>query len=271
MIQALIGLSAAVLLLMALHRADLVSRRRIRPADAFFALLVSGTGGAAATCFPAPHLFLEPAAGLVLLNVVRGAAGLLRRDAGALEHLRYVPVAAAHVFVGDFWVTLLVLLVLGFRTRNVRFVLLAMTRYAGPLRLSVTDVDQIVPERVTYVRPRTDSGITMVEIVVSMTLLATVSATVFTAAATRSVRVRQVRESAAAREAAVSELERLGAVDFAALAARDGEEFPVPGGGEPGRVAVAIVELALARIVVTAPRRSGAPIELATWRAEGAR
>ena len=95
---------------------------------------------------------------------------------------------------------------------------------------------------------------------------ATVAMAAFTAVANRAARIRQVRESTTARECAVSELERLGAVPFEKLAARNGTEFPVPGDGEPGLVEIEIVEAGLARIRVEAPRRGASPVVLETLR-----
>ena len=99
-------------------------------------------------------------------------------------------------------------------------------------------------------------------------MLVVVSSAIFLAVAQRSVRLRQLRETAVAREAAVSALEALSTVPFEELLERDGEEFAIAGGiaSEPGRVRVVPKEEGLLEVAVIAPRRGAAPIVLTTLR-----
>ena len=132
------------------------------------------------------------------------------------------------------------------------------------MALSSFDVDQIVPPPLRYDREQDERGFTLVEAIVGLTLIAVIASALFTAAAGRSARLRQTRETAVTREAAVSELERISAVPFEDLPLQENSEFQVPSG--TGRTLITYPEDGIARIEVVAPRRGATPIRLETMR-----
>jgi Prokaryotic N-terminal methylation motif len=220
--------------------------------------------------FPPSPLFFVWLPVLVVLNEVRLRLGLLDRQHPGLELYRYLPVMWVHMISGNLDLALWVAALLTMNRRMFRFVLVGLAGSRLPIGLSELDVDQIAPPPIRYDREKRQGGFTMVEAIVGMTIIATVSSGLLLASSGRAARLVHVRESAAAREAAVSALERSGALTFEELLANDQAEFPVPGDGEPGTIRVEVIEEDLARVTVTAPRRGQAPVTLVTLRSRRA-
>ena len=260
------ALLAAVLLFAAVEATGVLGARRPRAGDLLWLAVALAAGAAGHLVFPATGAFFPGLAVLLVVQALRRQAGLLPAGAGLCDRGRYLIVLAAAVLVRHPGITALALLAAGLSRRNLRFALLLLTAVRSPVRLSALDVDQILPPPVRYDRRRKEEGFAIVEAVVGLALVATISTALFLAAAGRTARLRQSREAATAREAAVSVLERLGAAPFEELAARDGVEFEVAGGG-PGRVAVREREPGVLEVTVTAPRRGAAPVVLTTLRA----
>ncbi|MHC4469502.1 MAG: hypothetical protein ACYTDY_02330 [Planctomycetota bacterium] len=256
--------AAVLFLLEAFHHSGLVAPRRPSPVDLLWFLLLGTAAGAGHLAFRGSPAFLECLIGLVVIHLVRVRAGLLSESSRLLARWRYVPAAAVFAFTGSAGAAFAALLLLAASRKNARALLLAAGRFGWPVTISPLDVDQIVPPKLRYDRSDRESGITLVEAIVGMTLLATISAALFTAAAGRASRLRQVKETATVREATVSALERLAAVPFEELAEHDGEKFEVPAG--TGTTRITFTDEGLARIEVEAPRRGAAPVRLETLR-----
>ncbi len=244
-------------------------KRQPGPAEMIWLLLFTAIGALGYKVFQGSPAVFPWLPALFLVNEVRIRFGMMHRTALGFEPYRYVPAMVAHVLTGNGELALWLALLLSLHSATLRFLLLAISGSRIPLGLSQLDVDQITPPPIRYDREEPESGFTMVEAIVSMTLIIVISSSLFLAASSRGARLIQVREAAAAREAAVSVLERSGTWEFEELVAASGSEFPVPGDGQPGRLEVEVLQPGLARVTVTAPRRGAAPLTLVTLRARG--
>ena len=264
-------LRAILVVTMILVVTDLVwlRRRRPGPRELLWLLFLTGIGAAGYEVFDHSPAFFPWLPLLFVINEVRLRFGLMHRDALTFEPYRYVPAMVVHVVTGSGEFGLWLALLLSLNGAVLRFILLALSRSSLPVGISPLDVDQIAPAPIRYRREEREDGFTMIEAIVGMTLIVTISSALFLAATGRAARLVQVREAAAAREAAVSVLERSGAWEFEELLAADGREFPVPGDGRPGRIEVEVLEPGLARVTVTAPRRGAVPLQLVTLRSRG--
>ncbi len=264
-------LRAISFVLMLLVATDLVwlRKRRPGPGEMVWLLLLTGIGALGYEVFEGSPALFPWLPVLFVANEVRIRLGMMHRSALGFEPYRYVPAMVAHVVTGNGDLALWLALLLSLHSATLRFILLAVSGSGIPSGLSQLDVDQITPPPIRYDREEPESGFTMVEAIVSMTLIVVISSALFLAASSRGARLIQLREAAAAREAAVSVLERSGTWDFEELVAASGSEFPVPGDGQPGLLSVEMLEPGLARVTVTAPRRGAAPLTLVTLRARG--
>ncbi len=264
-------LRAILVVTMILVVTDLVwlRKRRRGPRELLWLLFLAGIGAAGYEIFNHSPAFFPWLPALFLLNEFRLGFGLMHRDSLNFEPYRYVPAMVVHIVTGNGELGLWAAVLLSLNGAVLRFILMTLSRSSLPVGLSPLDVDQIAPPPIRYRREEREGGFTMVEAIVGMTLIVVISSALFLAATGRAARLVQVREAAAAREAAVSVLERSGAWEFQDLLAADGREFSLPGDGRPGWIEVEELEPGLARVTVTAPRRSGVPLQLVTLRSRG--
>ncbi len=264
-------LRAILAVTMILVVTDLVWLRKRRPGlrGLLWLLFLTGIGAGGYEVFGHSPAFFPWLPVLFLANEFRLRFGMMHRDALNFEPYRYVPAMVVHVVTGNWEVALWAALLLSLNGAVLRFILMTISRSSLPVGLSMLDVDRIAPPPIRYHREEREDGFTMIEAIVGMTLIVTISSALFLAATSRAARLVQVREAAAAREAAVSVLERSGAWDFDDLIAADGREFTVAGDGQPGWIEVKRLEPGLVRITVTAPRRSGVSLQLVTLRTRG--
>ena len=264
------ALFVALFLFEAVHWAGVLPGDRLDVRQFVWVFALAGVGYAAHVVFLPTTVVLGGLVPLTLFQLVRARIGAIGPQSGYLSRWRYVPVLLVGVFTeGSPW-TLATFLLLAVNRKNIRYLLRFLTILPEPFNLSPLAVDQIMPERIRYDRSPKDrqSGMAMMELVTGLTVLVVVTSAMFLAVAQRSVRLRQLRETAVAREAAVSALEVLSTVPFPDLLSHDGEEFAVVGGvsADPGRVRVVLKSDGLAEVTVTAPRRGAAPIVLTTLR-----
>ena len=264
-------LRAIVFVVLVLVATELVWLKKRQPGlrELIWLLFLTGIGTAGYEVFDHSPALFPWLPVLFLLNEIRIRFGLMYRCALGFEPYRYVPAMVVHVVTGNGELALWLALLLSLHSATLRFILIALSGSRFPLGLSPLDVDQIMPPPIHYDREEREGGFTMVEAIVSMTLIVVISSSLFLAVSSRGARLIQVREAAAAREAAVSVLERSGTWDFEELVAKSGSEFPVPGDGQAGRIEVEVLEPGLARVTVTAPRRGSPPLQLVTLRFRG--
>jgi hypothetical protein len=261
---------AAVLLFEAAYQSGLLTNRATSLRDLAWAVVLGGITALGFAIFGTDPAYGGCFAALLLLNVIRHRTGMLDSRDGIVARWWFVPAAVVYALTRNVSTTAIVFGVLLLNRRVLRRLLHRTVVGRGPFALSAEDVEYIVPAPIEYRRPPKERGTMLLDVIVGTVVISAIAMTVFTAVASRAARIRQVREASAARECAVSELERLGAVAFADLAAQDRAEFAVPGGGEPGRVRVESVSDGLLRVRVLAPRRGAKPVVLETLRSRSA-